>query len=117
MRSMFVRNRELPGLLKAFGWTISVRTVCSTSFEAARGAGAESFVSSLCARVPFDFFVALFLVGFFDGDTFDLYSGSIYITRVTRRDGHQNVQAVHDLTEDRVPVIQMRRGTMRDKEL
>ena len=117
MRSMFVRNRELPGLLKAFGWTISVRTVCSTSFEPARGAGAESFVSSLCARVPFDFLVALFLVGFFDGDTFDLYSGSIYITRVTRRDGHQNVQAVHDLTEDRVPVIQMRRGTMRDKEL
>ena len=63
------------------------------------------------------FFKGPFLFGFFDGDTFDLYSRSIDVTRITRRDGHQHIQSLDNLTKDTVPVIQMRRGTVRDKEL
>ena len=82
---MFVRNLELPGLLNAFGWTISVRTVFSTSLEAAREGGAESFFADCFGRALPE---AAFLFGFFDGDTFDLYSRSIDVARITRRDGH-----------------------------
>ena len=44
-------------------------------------------------------------------------AGALAITRVTRRNGHEHIQAFHDLTKDTVLVIQMRSGSVCDKEL
>ena len=45
------------------------------------------------------------LLNFFDGDTDDLYSRCVDITRVTLWNGHKHIQAFHDLTKDRVLAV------------
>ena len=65
----------------------------------------------------FAFFIEILLFAFFYGDADDLYCGSIAVARVTRRYGHQYIESFHNLTENTVLVIQMRRRTMCDKEL
>lgn len=53
----------------------------------------------------------------FDGDMLYLHRWGIAVIWVTRRDGHEYVQSFHDLTKDRMSVIQMWSREMCDKEL
>lgn len=57
------------------------------------------------------------LFDFFDGDTFDLYCWRIDVAWVTRWDGHEYIQSLHDLTENGMLVIQVWRGEVCNKEL
>src|SRR5215207_3856175 len=114
-RKTLVRKFDLFGL-----WTISVRVpseagICSCSFEETREERAEFFLVVLCAL--FIFLCEEFLFAFFDSDTVDFHSWSIYVAWVARWDGHQDIQTFHNLSEDGVPVIEVRCGNMRDKEL
>src|SRR5215216_1955174 len=84
-------------------------------FELAREERAELFLFVFCAL--FGFLVGTFLFAFFNSDTIDFYSRSIDITWITRRNGHQHIQSLHDLTKDRVFVIQMWCGGMSNKKL
>ena len=63
------------------------------------------------------FFAEPLLFAFFDGDTDDLYCGSIAVVRVTRWDGHQHIESLDNLTEDTMLIIEMGRGSMGDEEL
>jgi len=112
---MFVRSFELPGLLWISGWTTCEMCACSIFLVVAREERAEAFFIVFCA--PFVFFVAAFLFAFFNSDTVDLYSRSIGVAWVARWNGHQDIQAFHNLTKDSVPVIQMRSGDVSNKEL
>src|SRR5690349_7933086 len=97
-RRRFVKNRELFILLKASGCTACVSRECSAFSTAALEERADWRLDFFCA---FSVFLAgTFLFGFFDGDTFDLYSGSIHITGVARRDGHEHIQTFYHLTKD-----------------
>src|SRR5215216_867862 len=83
--------------------------------ERTREEVAEVFFFVLCALLAF--LVGPFLFTFFNGDVVDLYSRRIDVARVTRRNGHQDIQSLHHLTKDTVFVIQMRGGNVSDKEL
>lgn len=65
----------------------------------------------------FIFFVEALLFAFFNGDTDDLHCGSIAVVRITRRDGHQHIESLHNLTKNAVLVIEMGCGTVCDEEL
>src|SRR5687767_450941 len=115
MRKRFVKNRELFGLLKASGCVISVSRVCSTFGGSASEEGAGVRLDFSCA--PFASLADLLLFAFFDSDTFDLYCWSVYISGIARRDGHQYVQSFYYLPKHGVSVIQVRGGTVGNKEL
>ena len=74
---------------------------------------AESFLAGtreertevFCFCTLFGFLVAFFLLSFFDGDTDDLYCGSIAIIWIARRNRHKHIQPFNDLTEDAVTII------------
>ena len=119
---MFVRNFELPGLLYVSKGVTGEPKASSASlvgavsfFEVTREERAEAFLTGLCARL---FFVGeTFLFAFFNGDVIDLYGGSIDIARVTRRNGHQYIHALHHLTEDTMLIVKVRSRGMGNKEL
>src|SRR5215213_3368671 len=115
IRNRFVRKFKRFGLLEVFDCVSGEGWVCSGSSEETREECAEVFLAVFCAL--FDFLVEAFLFAFFDSDTVDFHSWSIHVTRVARRDGHEDVQTLYNLSEDSVPVIQVRRGAMGDKEL
>ena len=62
-------------------------------------------------------FIEAGLFAFFDGDTDDLHCRGVAVIGVARRNGHQHIQPLNDLTEYRMLVIQMRSGFVCDKEL
>jgi hypothetical protein len=61
--------------------------------------------------------VETLLFTFFDDDTFDLHGRSTWIIGVARRNGHEHIQTLDNLTKDTVLVIQMRCGDVGDEEL
>src|SRR6476659_9305150 len=88
----------------------------TVSFSAAtREERAEVFFVLLCALLVF--FACTFLFVFFDGDTIDFYSRGIDIARITRWNGHQHIQSLHNLTKNSMFIIQMRCGNVSNKEL
>src|SRR5512132_667918 len=88
-RRRLVRNLELWGLLYASGWVISVSTVCSTSSARTREERAGVFFTEACALFELSEGFCLFV--FFNRNLLDLYSGSIRVAWVTRRDRHQHI--------------------------
>jgi len=69
----------------------------------------------LCALLSS--FVITFLLAFFNFDTDDLHCGGIAVVRVTRRNGHEYVEPIHNLTKDSVAVVQMWCGKVCDEKL
>src|SRR6266498_4915980 len=68
-----------------------------------------------CARCSFRDVLRLFT--FFDVDMLDLCSWCIDIAWIAFRDGHEHIFALYQLTEDCVPIIEVRCRSMCDKEL
>ena len=87
----------------------------STTSGAMREERTADFPVCFCALFFFTGVECLF--AFFDGDTLDLHRGSIAVVRVTRRTGHENIQPFNNLAKDRVFVIEVWRGEVRDEKL
>ena len=83
--------------------------------ETAREKRADSFFLAFCA--PPDFFIEAFLFAFFNGDVIDLYSGCVDVAWIARRNGHQDVQPLDNLTKDAMSIVKMRSRGVCNKEL